>query len=245
MNYQWQWDLFLQISPDYGEAYWLLFLKGIGWTLALSCCSWIIALGAGALVGILRTLNPALPRWFSLCYVQFFRGIPLLVQMFLWYFILPQLIAPMKTWAIETDPMMVQFVLATICLGLYTSARIAEQVRSGINALSTGQTHAAKALGLDGIQTYKEIILPQTFRIILPPLTSEAMNLIKNSSIAMTIGFAEITFRAREAGETTFAYFESFLVATLAYVLIALTANRISAALERRNAAKPAWGGGV
>ncbi len=158
-----------------------------------------------------------------------------MVQMFLWYFILPQLVPPLKAWVTHADTLLVQFVLATVCLGLYTSARVSEQVRSGIDSLSNGQMNAAKALGLSFFQSYAHILLPQAYRIILPPLTSETMNLIKNTSIAMTIGMAEITFRARETGETTFAYFEAFTVATLAYVLIALIANYVSDALSRRS----------
>lgn len=234
MNYHWHWGIFLQISPDYGQTYWLLFLEGIGWTLLLSASSWALATAVGSAVGILRTLDNLPARISSLCFVQFFRGIPLLVQLFLWYFILPQFFPPLKAWVVHANAALVQFLMATACLGLYTSARIAEQVRSGIRSLSAGQAHAAKALGLRPLQVYAQILLPQAYRIILPPLTSEAMNLIKNTSIAMTIGLAEITFRARQTGETTFAYFEAFTVATLAYVLIALAANRASAFVERR-----------
>lgn len=233
MNYHWNWAIFLQSSPDYGVAYWQLFLYGVVVTLALSGASWFIAMVAGSAVGILRTCQSRAARVIGLCYVQVFRGIPLLVQMFLWYFISPQLIPPLKEWANDTNAATVQFVAAAVCLGLYTSARIAEQVRSGIQSLSAGQSNAAIALGMRTRHVYLHVLLPQAYRIILPPLTSETMNLIKNTSIALTIGLAEITFRAREMGETTFAYFEAFTVATVAYVLIALAANRASAFFER------------
>ncbi|MBP6018594.1 MAG: amino acid ABC transporter permease [Burkholderiaceae bacterium] len=229
MNHQWNWGLLLQTSEIYGETYWWLFLISIGWTLCLSLVSGVIALFLGTFVGVMRTLHGRIPRLFSLVYVQVFRGVPLIVQLFLWYFILPELWGPLKSWVVSTNTLVVQFLAASVCLGLFTSARITEQVRSGIQSLSAGAMAAAQALGLTPIQAYRHVVLPQAFRIILPPLTSEMMNLIKNSSIAMTIGFAELTFRAREVGETTFAYFEAFLVATFAYIVIAYSANRFSA----------------
>ena len=148
-------------------------------------------------------------------WVELFRNIPLLVQMFLWYFVIPEFIPPLKRWMIETEPAYAQFLAAVLCLGLFTSARIAEQVRAGIQSLSRGQRNAGLAVGLTQVQVYRYVLLPMAFRIIIPPLTSETMNLIKNSSIALTIGLAELTFRSREMGEYTFNFFEAFTAATL------------------------------
>ena len=159
-------------------------------------------------------------------WVELFRNIPLLVQMFLWYFVIPEFIPPLKSWIVHADPTDAQFVCAVLCLGLFTSARIAEQVRAGIQSLPRGQRLAGMALGLTQPQVYRYVLLPMGFRIIIPPLTSETMNLIKNSSIALTIGLAELTFRARELGEYTFNFFEAFTAATLIYLVIAMTANR-------------------
>ncbi|NYT45455.1 amino acid ABC transporter permease [Alcaligenaceae bacterium] len=234
MNHQWNWGLLLQTSEIYGESYLWLFVISVGWTLGVSAISWVVALAVGTTVGVMRTSPTRLPRLLAYVYVQVFRGVPLIVQMFLWYFIAPELWAPLKEWVVSTPTTMVQLATACVCLGLFTAARIAEQVRSGIESLSAGALAAALALGLTRVQAYRYVILPQTFRIIFPPLTSELMNLIKNSSIAMTIGLAELTFRAREMGETTFAYFEAFLMATLAYILIAYSANRLSWLYERR-----------
>ncbi|MGU7772663.1 amino acid ABC transporter permease [Burkholderia sp. MR1-5-21] len=236
MNYQWNWAVFAQISPDSQQPYWLLFLHGVAGTVSISVASWAIAMSLGIAIGIARTVDAAAVRTLAGWYVQFFRGIPLLVQMFLWYFVLPELIDPLKRWAVQTDAATVQFVLAAVCLGLFTSARVSEQIRAGIQSLSRGQRSAATALGIRSLDTYRFILLPQALRVVLPPLTSESMNLIKNSSVAMTIGFAELTFRAREIGETTFAYFEAFSVATLIYVLVALAAYRMMGFLERRDA---------
>jgi glutamate/aspartate transport system permease protein len=176
--------------------------------------------------------------------VEFFRNIPLLVQMFLWYFVIPEFIPPLKDWMIATDPLHAQYVAAVLCLGLFTSARIAEQVRAGIQSLPRGQRNAGLALGLTTPQTYRFVLLPMAFRIVIPPLTSETMNLIKNTSIALTIGLAELTFRSREMGEYTFHFFEAFSAATVIYIVIAMAANRIMAWLERRVAVPGYMAGG-
>jgi glutamate/aspartate transport system permease protein len=245
MKYNWNWGVFLEEIPGGGEHYWELLVAGIGWTLAVSVGAWVIAMVLGSLIGTIRTTNSALLVRLGNAWVEFFRNIPLLVQIFLWYFVVPELYAPLKRWVIQSDPGNVQFLAAVVCLGLFTSARIAEQVRAGIQALSRGQRYAGMALGLTQPQVYRYVLLPMAFRIVIPPLTSETMNLIKNSSIALTIGLAELTFRAREMGEYTFKFFEAFTAATLIYIAIAMTANRVMAFIERR-AAVPGFiaGGG-
>ncbi|TMH55946.1 MAG: amino acid ABC transporter permease [Betaproteobacteria bacterium] len=236
MTYVLNWGVFFEELPGGGEQYWQLIVSGIYWTLAVSACSWVIALALGSVIGTIRTTtNPWLVR-FGNAWVELFRNIPLLVQMFLWYFVIPEFIPPLKSWIVHTDPANAQFVAAVLCLGLFTSARIAEQVRAGIQALPRGQRYAGMALGLTTPQVYRFVLLPMGFRIIIPPLTSETMNLIKNSSIALTIGLAELTFRARELGEYTFNFFEAFMAATLIYIVIAMTANRVMAVIERRTA---------
>jgi glutamate/aspartate transport system permease protein len=136
----------------------------------------------------------------------------------------------------STEPIYAQFLAAILCLGLFTSARIAEQVRAGVQSLPRGQRMAGRALGLSEAQVYRHVLLPMAFRIVIPPLTSETMNLIKNSSIALTIGLMELTFRSREMGEYTFNFFEAFSAATIVYIVIAMTANRVMAWVERRTA---------
>jgi glutamate/aspartate transport system permease protein len=111
------------------------------------------------------------------------------------------------------------FVPAVLCLGIFTSVRVAEQVRAGINSLPRGQRMAGTAMGLTQGQTYRYVILPQAFRIILPPLTSEFMNIVKNSSVALTIGLMELTARARAMQEMSFQVFEAFAAATVIYLL--------------------------
>jgi len=141
---------------------------------------------------------------------------------------------PLKRWVVQADPAHAQFLSAVLCLGLFTSARIAEQVRAGIQSLPRGQRNAGMAVGLTELQVYRFVLLPMAFRIVIPPLTSETMNLIKNSSIALTIGLAELTFRSREMGEYTFRFFEAFSAATLIYIAIGMTANRVMAFVEKR-----------
>jgi len=236
ITYVLNWGVFFQELPGGGEEYWQLIVSGVGWTLAVSALSWVIALLLGSFIGTIRTTgSPWLVR-FGNAWVELFRNIPLLVQMFLWYFVIPEFIPPLKAWIVRTDPVNAQFVAAVLCLGLFTSARIAEQVRAGIQSLPRGQRLAGMALGLTTPQVYRFVLLPMGFRIIIPPLTSETMNLIKNTSIALTIGLAELTYRARELGEYTFNYFEAFTAATLIYIVIAMTANRVMAVVERRTA---------
>jgi glutamate/aspartate transport system permease protein len=234
MKWDLDWGVFFQEIPGGGERYIDLLISGVGWTLLISACSWIIAMVVGSLIGTIRTTQT---RWMVVlgnAWVELFRNIPLLVQMFLWYFVIPEFIPPLKSWMVHSDPIHAQFLSAVLCLGLFTSARIAEQVRAGIQSLPRGQRFAGMAMGLTQPQVYRYVLLPMAFRIVVPPLTSETMNLIKNSSIALTIGLAELTFRSREIGEYTFHFFEAFTVATLIYIAIAMTANRVMAFVERR-----------
>ncbi len=230
------WSVFLQELPEGGVFYWEMLLSGLWWTLGVAACSWIIAMLCGSVIGTLRTTESRVLVFLGNAWVELFRNIPLLVQMFLWYFVVPEFIPPLKAWVVAADPSHAQFLSATLCLGLFTSARIAEQVRAGIQSLPRGQRHAAQAIGLNTTQMYRFVLLPMAFRIIIPPLTSETMNLIKNTSIALTIGLAELTFRTREMGEYTFRFFEAFTAATLVYIAIAMTANRVMALIERRTA---------
>ena len=226
--------IFLEQVPDGDGAWWEMLGSGLGWTLATAFFAWIMAFTLGSVVGVARTTNK---RWLSRmgnAYVELFRNIPLLVQFFIWYFVVPGLIPSVKQWVVTLDPTQHQFVTAIVCLGFFTSARIAEQVRSGIQSLSRGQSDAGYALGLTGAQTYRYVLLPMAYRIIIPPLTSELMNLIKNTAVAYSIGLVELFFRTREMGEMTFRYFEAFGAATLVYVIIAMTANRVMALIERR-----------
>jgi glutamate/aspartate transport system permease protein len=227
-------SIFLEQIPDEGIAWWQNLASGLGWTLGTAFFAWIIAFTLGSIVGVVRTTDKHWLVRIGNAYVELFRNIPLIVQFFVWYFVVPNVIPAVKAWVIAADPTEFQFVTSIVCLGLFTSARIAEQVRSGIQSLSTGQRNAGYAIGLTQPQTYRYVLLPMAYRIIIPPLTSEVMNLIKNTSVAFSIGLVELFFRTREMAEMTFRYFETFAAATLIYMVIAMSANRIMAVVERR-----------
>ena len=227
-------SLLFEQTPDGAGRYIDWVVSGLGWTLFLALGAWTIALIVGTLVGVARTLPTGILPRLGRVYVETFRNIPLLVQMFFWYFVLPELLPLRLGIAIkQMDPPWGSFVPALICLGLFTAARIAEQVRAGVQALPAGQTQAASALGFGRISMYRLVLLPQAFRIILPTLTNEFMTIFKNTSVALTIGLVELTATAREINENTFRTFEAFGVVTLVYLVIALTAWQIMYRIER------------
>jgi glutamate/aspartate transport system permease protein len=231
-------------TPDGAGRYFDWIVSGLGWTLSLALGAWTIALIVGTLVGVARTLPGGILPRLGRIYVETFRNIPLLVQMFFWYFVLPELLPVRIGMAIkQMDPPWGSFVPALICLGLFTAARIAEQVRAGIQALPGGQIQAASALGFGRVSMYRLILLPQAFRIILPTLTNEFMTIFKNTSVALTIGLVELTATAREINENTFRTFEAFGVVTIVYLVIALIAWQIMHRIERA-AQLPALAGG-
>jgi glutamate/aspartate transport system permease protein len=227
-------SIFTQMTADGDINWWQSLASGLKWTLATAFFAAIIAFSVGSLLGVMRTTSK---RWMVMlgnAYVELFRNIPLLVQFFVWYFVIPGLIPSVKAWVISLDPTEHQFITAVVCLGLFTAARVSEQVRSGIQALPRGQRAAGYAIGLTEPQTYRFVLLPMAYRLVIPPLTSETMNLIKNTAVAYSIGLVELFFRTREMGEQTFKYFEAFAAATLVYVVIAMTANRVMAFVEKK-----------
>jgi glutamate/aspartate transport system permease protein len=235
VNYNWNWGIFWQLAPDASGTYFSTLLSGLGWTLGTALAAWLIALALGSAVGTLRTMPYTWVVRLGNAYVELFRNIPLLVQMFLWYFVLPELLPSALGNAMkQMAPPWASYWPAVLCLGFYTSARVAEQVRAGIQSLPRGQRMAGTALGLTLGQTYRHVLLPQAFRIILPPLTSEFMNIIKNSAVALTIGLMELTARARSMQEFSFQVFEAFTAATLLYVMITLIVVFGMRWLERR-----------
>jgi len=214
-------------DPSYLD--WLM--KAWGWTLAVAGLGLSIALILGIVMGTLRTLpnTSALNKFFirlSTTWVELFRNIPILVQVFLWYHVIPAFVLPLKS--------LPSYWLVSVALGFFTSARIAEQVRAGIQALPSGQAAAATALGLTTAQSYRYVLLPMALRIVIPPLTSESMNLIKNSSVAFAVSVPELTLFAMQAQEETSKGVEIYLAVTLLYALSAFAVNRIMVQIEKR-----------
>src|SRR6266478_1130965 len=235
LKYNWNWGVLLQQEPGGTGSYLHYLIVGLGWTLATALAAWVIALLVGAFVGTVRTTNLKWAVRLGNLYVEIFRNIPLIVQMFLWFFVVPELLPKaLGDWIKQMPPPWSSYLPAVLCLGIFTSVRVAEQVRAGISSLPRGQRLAGIAMGLTEAQAYRYVILPQSFRIILPPLTSEFMNIIKNSSVALTIGLLELTGRARSMQEMTFQVFEAFAAATVIYLLTNLVVVLGMRALEHK-----------
>nr|WP_233285661.1 amino acid ABC transporter permease [Bradyrhizobium acaciae] len=209
-----------------------LLLSGLVVTVKVSVLAWIIALVSGSVIGVLRTLPSRTASWIGFCWVEFFRNMPLLVQLFLWFFVLPELLPRSAGLWLKQLPN-APFWTAAIGVGLFMSARVAVQLQAGITSLPRGQKQASTALGLTTVQTYRYVLLPMAFRIILPPLTSEFLNTIKNSAVAITIGLIELTGQARSMQEFSFQVFEAFTAATVLYLLLNFVVVTAMRFLER------------
>ncbi|WP_053843468.1 amino acid ABC transporter permease [Paracidovorax avenae] len=227
MGSNWDWQVFLQDPGGEYPTYLQWMLSAWGWTVSVAVLALVIALVAGSVIGTIRTLpdNKFLVG-FGNAWVELFRNIPLLVQIFLWYHVVPAIFPVMKSVS--------GFILVVLALGFFTSARIAEQVRSGIQALPRGQRYAGMALGFTTAQYYRYVLLPMAFRIIIPPLTSETMNIFKNSSVAFAVSVTELTMFAMQAQEETSRGIEIYLAVTGLYVISAFAINRIMAFIEKR-----------
>jgi len=232
VNYNWNWRIFFESAPNGTGTYLDMLIAGLVLTIETAICAWIIALLTGSIVGVLRTLPSKTAQWVGFCYVEFFRNMPLLVQLFLWFFVLPELL-PRSAGLWMKQMSNAPFYTAAVGVGLFMSARVAVQLQAGVNSLPRGQKQAATALGLTTVQTYRYVLLPMAFRIILPPLTSEFLNTIKNTSVAITIGLIELTGEARAMQEFSFQVFEAFTAATILYLLVNIVVVTAMRLLER------------
>ena len=225
MSGTWQWQIFFKDNGG-GQTYLNWLLSAWGWTLAVAISALVVSLLIGSLVGIVRTTPN---KWLVLAgdvWTELFRNIPLLVQVFLWYYVVPTVFPVMRD--------VPSFVLVVLALGFFTSSRISEQVKAGIQALPAGQRYAGLALGLTLAQTYRYVLLPMAFRIVIPPLTSEAMNIVKNSSVAFAVSISELTMFAMQAQEETSRGIEIYLAVTGLYFISAFAINRIALVIENR-----------
>jgi len=232
---KWDWQVFFQDTGG-GQTYLNWMMSAWGWTLSVAVCALVVALTVGSLMGILRTVPN---KWLVLlgnAWTELFRNIPLLVQIFLWYHVIPSIFLSLRA--------VPSFVLVVFALGFFTSARIAEQVKAGIQALPKGQRYAGLAMGLTLPQTYRYVLLPMAFRIVIPPLTSESMNIIKNSSVAFAVSIAELTMFAMQAQEETSRGVEIYLAVTALYFVSAFAINRIALFIENRVQVPGMIGGG-
>lgn len=233
----WDWQVFCKNTID-GEVvascfgsggditYLQWMLSAWGWTLSVALLALVLALLVGSLMGILRTTPSRALVALGNAWTELFRNIPLLVQIFLWYHVLPAIFPVLRE--------VPSFILVVFALGFFTSARIAEQVRAGIQSLPKGQRYAGLALGFTLPQTYRYVLLPMAFRIVIPPLTSESMNIIKNSSVAFAVSIAELTMFSIQAGEETSRNVEIYIAVTGLYFISAFAINRVALFIENR-----------
>ena len=239
MPYHWRWEVFLEPAPAGGTTYLGWMLSGLRMTVGLSLASWFLAFGLGSIMGVLRTVPNRLLSGLAAIYVEIFRNVPLLVQLFLWYFVAPELVpVGAGTWFKQLPPTTQLFLSAMLCLAFFTGARICEQVRAGIESLARGQRSAGLALGLSLAQTYRFVLVPQALRIIVPPLTSEILNLFKNSAVASTIGLLELAAMGRQLVDYTSQPYESFIAVTALYLGLNALILLLMRGVERRSRIK-------
>lgn len=230
MNYRWNWGVL--VSQPYLE--WLL--SGLQWTLLISAVAYAVALTLGGALGVALTWPTAGPRRMATLYVTFFRSIPLLVQLFLWYYVVPELLPDAAGEWLKRGLPNPEYWTTSLGLGLFMSARIAEQTRAAINAAGVGLRNAARAQGFGDWQSYQHVLLPVAVRYALPTYTSELLNTVKNSSLALTIGMLELTGQSRQIESYTFNGIEAFTAATTVYMLLSLLAIYVGRHLERSTA---------
>jgi His/Glu/Gln/Arg/opine family amino acid ABC transporter permease subunit len=226
MNYRFDWSVLW--SGQSGA--WLL--QGLITTLEISALAWLLALTLGIVSGALRTLRIPPLRYLATFYVEFFRNVPLLVWMFFWYFAVPPLLPrALQEWLFDHGA---EFWAGMFALGVYHGARFSEVIRSGIQSIPKTQFEAAVSTGLTQFQAYKLIIVPIALRLVIPPATNESLNLLKNSSIALTIGVAELTFQTRQIETYTAKALEALTAGTLIYLVLCLGLSAAMTRVEQR-----------
>jgi polar amino acid transport system permease protein len=226
VNYRFNWSVLWSGQ----SGHWLL--QGLLTTLEISALAWVLAAFLGVLSGALRTVTFRPLRALATFYVEFFRNVPLLVWMFFWYFGVPPLLPrAVQDWLFGHG---LEFWAGTVALGVYHGARFSEVIRSGIQSIPRTQFEASMAMGLTTVQAYRLVILPIALRLIVPPGTSESLNLLKNSSVALTISVAELTFQTRQIETYTAKAIEALTAGTLIYLVLCVSIATIMTRLERR-----------
>ena len=226
MTYNFDWSVLWSGR----SGLWLL--QGLITTIEISVIAWVLAVALGILSGALRTASIAPLCWLAGFYTEFFRNVPLLVWMFFWYFAVPPLLPQfLQDWLFDHG---VEFWAGIVALGVYHGARFSEVMRSGIQSIPKTQFEAAVSTGLTMAQAYRLIIIPIALRLIIPPATNETLNLVKNSSVALTIGVAELTFQTRQIETYTAKAFEALTAGTLIYLMLCLSIAVAMSQLEKR-----------
>jgi glutamate/aspartate transport system permease protein len=236
MDYRWNWAVLLQpVATGEHSTYLGWLLTGFANTAMLTGCAWVLALLLGSCFGILRTVPSRGLRALGTAYVSVFRNVPLIVQFFTWYFVVPELLPTALGDSLKSAPPFTQFfTVSVLALGFYTGSRICEQVRAGIEYLPRGQVQAGMAMGFTLAQTYRHVLLPVTFRTILAPLTSEFLIISKNSAVASTIGLLELSGQARQLVDYTAQPYESFICVTVGYITLNFMIIRLMGFVRNR-----------
>ncbi|MCO6524095.1 MAG: amino acid ABC transporter permease [Candidatus Schmidhempelia sp.] len=244
MHIEWTWGIFFQPAP-FGDTTYLGWLwSGFLMTILLSLSAGMIAFIVGSFFGVLRTLPNRVFSSIGMAYVEIFRNIPLIIHLFIWVYVIPEILPEsIKEWLFNLDPALFIFLMATIALGLFTGARICEQLRTAIQSLPIGQKNAGIALGLTLRQIYIYILLPNAYRRVLPPLTSEMLNMVKNSAVASTIGVTELSKQANQLLEHAGTPYESFIAVTVGYIIINICVMKIMQCIEKRTRLPGSLGG--
>lgn len=224
------------MTLDYGAVlsgkYPGFLLEGALTTLQLAAVAWAFAVPLAMILTGLRASPSRLAGAVTVAYVEYHRSVPLLVQLFVWYFAISELLPPslnrlVNEWNSE-------FLFAAVALLLYSAAYMSEDLRSGLRSIPPGQYEACRALGLGRIRTMQLVVLPQAWRAAVPPLVNQALILFKGTSLASTIGVAELTYQARQIESQTFRPFEAFSLVTLIYLVGTFGIMSLGGALARR-----------
>jgi glutamate/aspartate transport system permease protein len=234
MGYNWNWAILFSPVPTGETTYLGWLLAGVRMTALVSLSAWALALVVGTVMGVLRTVPHRGARWVATAYVEVFRNVPLLVQIFIWYFVFPEIVPGgrrFKQWRPESQ----QLLAATVSLALFTGARVCEQVRSGIDSLPLELKSAALALGLTLTQAYRHVLVPLALRLVVPPLTSEFVNVFKNSAVCSTVGLLELAAQGRQLLDYTGQSYESFISVTLLYAALNLVVLLTMREIERQS----------
>jgi glutamate/aspartate transport system permease protein len=227
LAYKFDWGVLWR--QPYGE--WLL--QGLWLTIQLGALAWVIALSLGILFGTFRSVRFWPLRILGVLYVEVFRNIPFLVQLFFWFYAGPMLLG--KTLQFKINQISgLNYYIAIFGLGLYTASRVAEHVRAGFASIGHGQYDAVLSTGMTHLQMYWYVMIPHALRLIIPPLTTEFLTIFKNSAVAMTIGVAETTFMSYKIDEQTFHGLEATTGAMAIYLALGMTVVKLMDLIESR-----------
>lgn len=227
LAYEFDWSVLWR------EPFGMMLLKGLGLTIVIGLTAWIIALSLGIILGTMRVMPFRSLRFLGTLYVEVFRNIPLIVQLFFWFFAGPMIFG--ETMARQINQVSsLNFYVAIIGLGLYTASRIAEHVRAGYTSIGLDQYHAVLSTGMTQVQMYRYVIIPYALRLTIPPLTTEFLTIFKNSSVAMTIGVAELTFQSYQIDAETFHGLEATTGAMFIYLLLGMTVVKFMNIVEKK-----------